>query len=194
MISRNLRSYLRLQSYKNSASDFICQKYKPLVLKRAKAMFLAGGETDDLIQEGMLGLFKAIRDYDPKRGIPFSSFAQLCVSRQILKAVETSIRKKNQPLNAYISISDPGDKGENLTEDLLRTDHAVNPEQMMIDTESMEQTKEKVMRSLSSLEAQVLKLHLMGYDYHAIARRLNRSEKTIDNALQRIRQKARQIL
>ena len=108
--------------------------------------------------------------------------------------METSNRKKNQPLNAYISISDPGEKGENLTEELLRTDHAVNPEQMMIDTESMEQTKEKVMRSLSSLEAQVLKLHLMGYDYHAIARRLNRSEKTIDNALQRIRQKARQIL
>ena len=76
-----------------SAIDFICQKYKPLVLKRAKAMFLAGGETDDLIQEGMLGLFKAIRDFEPERGIPFSSFAQLCVSRQIQKAVETSNRK-----------------------------------------------------------------------------------------------------
>ena len=177
-----------------SAIDSICQKYKPLVLKRAKAMFLAGGETDDLIQEGMLGLFKAIRDFEPERGIPFSSFAQLCVSRQIQKAVETSNRKKNQPLNAYISISDPGETGDGLTEELLRADHAVNPEQMMIDTESMEQTKKKVMGSLSSLEAQVLKLHLQGYDYHAIARKLNRSEKAIDNALQRIRQKARQIL
>ena len=165
-----------------SAIDFICQKYKPLVLKRAKAMFLAGGETDDLIQEGMLGLFNAIRDFEPERGIPFSSFAQ------------TSNRKKNQPLNAYISISDPGETGDGLTEELLRADHAVNPEQMMIDTESMEQTKKKVMESLSSLEAQVLKLHLQGYDYHAIARKLNRSEKAIDNALQRIRQKARQIL
>ena len=124
----------------------------------------------------------------------FVFFAQLCVSRQIQKAVETSNRKKNQPLNAYISISDPGETGDGLTEELLRADHAVNPEQMMIDTESMEQTKKKVMGSLSSLEAQVLKLHLQGYDYHAIARKLNRSEKAIDNALQRIRQKARQIL
>ena len=186
-----------IEAYRNgdeAAMDFICQKYKPLVLKRAKTMYLAGGETDDLIQEGMLGLFKAIRDFAPGKQATFYHFAQLCVTRQIQKAVEASNRKKNQPLNAYISISDPEEREGAWPEELLQPDKAADPEQMFIDTESVRQMKEKVMNTLSPMEKQVLELYLQGYDYRAIARMLERPDKGIDNAIQRIRQKVRKIL
>ncbi len=182
------------RSGNDDAVDYICQKYKPLVLKKAKSMFLVGGETDDLIQEGMLGLFKAIRDYDESRQVTFFYFAQLCITRQIQKAVETSNRKKNQPLNTYISISDRENEEGTLTEDQLPTEHISNPEEMLIDSENENLMRQRVDDSLSPLEKQVLDLHLQGYDYHAIARKLKRTDKGIDNALQRIRSKVRKLI
>lgn len=173
-----------------AAIDFICQKYKPLVRKKARSMYLAGGETDDLIQEGMLGLFKAIRDFAPEKQVTFYHFASLCVTRQIQKAVEASNRKKNQPLNAYISISDAQEAEGVLTQ----PDAMVNPEQLLIDTENVRQMKERVMQSLSPLERNVLELYLQGYDYRAIAGMLKRPDKGIDNAIQRIRQKVKKLL
>ena len=173
-----------------AAIDFICQKYKPLVRKKARSMYLAGGETDDLIQEGMLGLFKAIRDFAPEKQVTFYHFASLCVTRQIQKAVEASNRKKNQPLNAYISISDAQEAEGVLTQ----PDAMVNPEQLLIDTENVRQMKERVMQSLSPLERNVLELYLQGYDYRAIAGMLKRPDKGIDNAIQRIRQKVKKFL
>lgn len=153
-------------------------------------MYLAGGETDDLIQEGMLGLFKAIRDFAPEKQVTFYHFASLCVTRQIQKAVEASNRKKNQPLNAYISISDAQEAEGVLTQ----PDAMVNPEQLLIDTENVRQMKERVMQSLSPLERNVLELYLQGYDYRAIAGMLKRPDKGIDNAIQRIRQKVKKLL
>ena len=186
-----------IESYRGgqeAAIDFICQKYKPLVRKKARSMYLAGGETDDLIQEGMLGLFKAIRDFEPQKQVTFYHFAQLCVMRQIQKAVEASNRKKNQPLNAYISISDAKEAEGTWTQELLSADAMVNPEQLLIDTENVRQMKERVMESLSPLEKSVLELYLQGYDYRAIAGILKRPDKGIDNAIQRIRQKVKKLL
>ena len=196
-VYENLTDEEIIEAYRGgqeSAIDFICQKYKPLVLKRAKTMYLAGGETDDLIQEGMLGLFKAIRDFDRDRQVTFYHFAQLCVTRQIQKAVEASNRKKNQPLNAYISISDTEEAENAWSRELIQTDAKVNPEQRYIDTENVRQMKERVMERLSPLEKEVLELYLQGYDYRAIARMLKRPDKGIDNAIQRIRQKVKKLL
>lgn len=193
----NLSDEKIIEAYRGgeeSAIDFICQKYKPLVLKKARSMYLAGGETDDLIQEGMVGLFKAIRDFVPEKQVTFYHFAQLCIARQIQKAVEASNRKKNQPLNAYISISDAEQSDETWSQELVQSMAPVNPEQLLIDTENVRQTRELVMNSLSPLEKEVLELYLQGYDYRSIARMLDRPDKGIDNALQRIRQKVKKLL
>ncbi len=173
--------------------EYICIKYKPLVLKKAKYMFLIGGETDDLIQEGMLGLFKAIRDFKTDHAVTFYHFANLCIDRQIQKAIEASNRKKNQPLNTYVSIYNQDSDGEPM-EELLQTVDGDDPEKLMIDSESIRIMKERVMGSLSKMEQQVLELYLQGYDYHAIAQSMDKTDKVIDNALQRIRQKVRKII
>lgn len=184
----------RYQQGDGEAMDYICQKYKGLVLRQARSMYLVGGETDDLIQEGMLGLFKAIRDFDGQKGVTFFHFAQLCVTRQIAKAVEASNRKKNQPLNSYVSIyAGDGEEGPTM-EEMLAADSVANPEELLIDSENVRLIQQRLHKGLSPLERQVLDLHLQGYDYHAIARMLNRKEKGIDNALQRIRQKVKKLL
>lgn len=178
--------------------DFIIDKYKPLVKKKAKAMFLLGGENDDLIQEGMIGLFKAIRDFDLGKEISFASFADLCVSRQMYTAIKLSQRKKHMPLNTYVSLyeqvnTDSEDKQTTLIEQ-LETRQDNNPEEMFLDKEweaAMEQALEE---KLSEFERRVLHLHLMGEDYRSIAKLLDKTPKSIDNALQRIKQKTFDIL
>lgn len=174
--------------------EYICKKYKALVLKKAKYMFLIGGETDDLIQEGMLGLFKAIRSYDPNRQVTFYHFAEMCINGQINKAIEASNRKKNQPLNTYVSIYTGEDSEGDILEENLQADDVQNPENMLIDSEAVKHMRERVMGSLSAMEQQVLEYYLQGYDYHNIAALMNKTDKVIDNALQRIRQKVRKIL
>ena len=178
--------------------DFIIDKYKPLVKKKAKAMFLLGGENDDLIQEGMIGLFKAIRDFDLGKEISFASFADLCVSRQMYTAIKLSQRQKHMPLNTYVSLyeqvnTDSEDKQTTLIEQ-LETRQDNNPEEMFLDKEweaAMEQALEE---KLSEFERRVLHLHLMGEDYRSIAKLLDKTPKSIDNALQRIKQKTFDIL
>ena len=174
--------------------DYILEKYKGLVLKRANAMYLIGGETDDLIQEGMIGLFKAIRDYREGRDASFGHFADLCISRQIYHAVEASQRKKHQPLNSYISLNqEMGEEGTDTFLDLLESFDNANPEQLVIDLESTQAIREQMEHGLSSLELQVLRLYLQGMNYRQIAVRLCRDAKAIDNALQRIRGKLQKI-
>lgn len=174
--------------------DYILEKYKGLVLKRANAMYLIGGETDDLIQEGMIGLFKAIRDYREGRDASFGHFADLCISRQIYHAVEASQRKKHQPLNSYISLNqEMGEEGTDTFLDLLESFDNANPEQLVIDLESTQAIREQMEHGLSSLELQVLRLYLQGMNYRQIAVRLCRDAKAIDNALQRIRVKLQKI-
>ncbi len=171
--------------------DYILGKYKPLVLRRANAMYLIGGDTDDLIQEGMIGLFKAIRDYRAERESSFFHFAELCITRQLYSAVEASNRKKHAPLNSYVSFySKTDEEGKSLAE-TLSTDTMDNPEQLVIAQENLAQFWEEVKRHLSAMEQEVLDEYLAGHNYRQIAKKLGKSPKAIDNALSRIRAKIR---
>ena len=172
--------------------DYILEKYKPLVLRKANAMFLIGGDTDDLIQEGMIGLFKAIRDYRSDRESSFFHFAELCINRQLYSAVEASNRKKHVPLNTYVSFySQTTEEGKSLAETLL-TDQMDDPEQLVIEQENFTAFWEQLREQLSALERQVLDAYLEGKNYRQIAEELGKSPKTIDNALSRIKGKIRQ--
>ena len=176
------------------AMEKLLNKYKEMVLRKAKSMYILGGDSDDLIQEGMLGLFKAVRDYDSGRDASFRTFAQLCVTRQLYTAVKASSRKKHLPLNTAISLSRPvredGEEDEEFL-DCLEADASSNPEVYLIGQEEMERLEEKIEKELSPFEKQVLELHLTGMGYVEIAHVLNRDEKSTDNALQRIRTKLR---
>lgn len=179
----------RLRAGDKRITDYILDKYKPLVRKRANAMYLIGGDTEDLIQEGMIGLFKAIRDYDASKSTPFFHFAELCITRQLYTVVEASNRKKHAPLNTYISFyTQVGEEGRSLAETLL-TDDMDNPEQLVIAQENVHLFWEKLRGRLSKMEREVLDEYLGGLNYQQIAEKLGKSPKSIDNALQRIRGK-----
>ena len=169
--------------------DYILNKYKPLVLGKANAMYLIGGDTDDLIQEGMIGLFKAIRDFRADRESTFFHFAEICITRQLYSAVEASNRKKHVPLNTYVSFySQTGEEGKSLAE-TLPTDDMDNPEQMIIHQENFRTFWEQIKGRLSKMERQVLDEYLKGLNYRQIAEKLEKSPKAIDNALSRIKSK-----
>ena len=169
--------------------DFILDKYKPLVRKKANAMYLIGGDTDDLIQEGMIGLFKAIRDFSKEKESSFYHFAELCISRQIYTAVEASNRKKHAPLNTYISLYSGTNEDGVVLADSLMAGLEENPEQMMIDQENMALFWEQLKECLSKLEREVLDYYLAGLNYQQIAEQMEKSPKSIDNALHRIKEK-----
>lgn len=181
----------KLRQGENDITDYILEKYKPLVRKKTNAMYLIGGETEDLIQEGMIGLFKAIRDYRPDKDASFYHFAELCINRQLYSALEASNRKKHQPLNSYISLSDQDNQGTVAAE--LLVDQERGPEQMVIEQELWEEYKKRLEQNLSKMENKVLQYYLDGNHYIQIAEIMGKSPKSIDNALQRIRQKIRQI-
>ncbi len=181
----------RLRGGDKKIMDYIMDKYKPLVLGKANAMFLIGGDTDDLIQEGMIGLFKAIRDYREDRESSFFHFAELCITRQLYHAVEASNRKKHVPLNTYISFySQQDEEGRPLAE-TLPTDASNDPEQLVISQETMQRFWTDLRGRLSSMEREVLDQYLAGFHYRQIAERMGKSPKAIDNALGRIRAKIR---
>lgn len=173
--------------------DYLMEKYKNLVRKEANAMFLLGGENDDLIQEGMIGLFKAIQDYNTEKEASFHSFAKLCVTRQMYSAIEASNRKKHFPLNSYISLYDKDEDQGRLIDQMEATGES-NPEELFISQEYAEVLEQKLQDSLSQLEKRVLYLHVLGFDYKTIGKLLDKSDKTVDNALQRIRGKMTKIL
>ena len=188
----------RLRDGETAIMDYIISKYKYLVIRAAKAIYLIGGENDDLIQEGMIGLFKAVRDFDTQQETSFYSFAELCISRQMYTAIKLSQRQKHMPLNSYVSLydvtkSDFGDKQSPLIEQ-LEIESNSNPEELFLDKERMQMLVEQLNDRLSDMERRVLHLHLQGEDYRSIAELLDKSPKSIDNALQRIRQKMRTIL
>ena len=183
----------RLRMGETGIIDYLMEKYKNLVRKEANAMYLLGGETDDLIQEGMIGLFKAVQDYDVDQEASFFSFARLCVTRQLYSAIEASNRKKHSPLNSYISLYERED-GENSLIDTMESGQETNPEELLVSQERAKTLEERLEKELSELERRVLYLHLMGTDYKTIAKLLDRSPKTIDNALQRIKGKMQKIL
>lgn len=169
-------------------AEYLMEKYKPLVRKKTNAMYLIGGETEDLIQEGMIGLFKAMRDFDPQKEVSFFAFAELCINRQLYSALEASNRKKHIPLNTYISFSNQEDSDGVSLEQVL-TDETASPEQLMIEHETKEEFFQRLQEKLSPMEKKVLYLYLEGHSYTQIAELMEKTPKSIDNSLQRIRAK-----
>ena len=164
------------------------EKYKGLVRQKARAMFLIGGDTDDLIQEGMIGLFKAVRDFQPGREATFATFARMCIDRQIYSAIQNSNRQKHLPLNYYVSLNQE-DESSPIWELSVE-----NPEEIIIDQETTRDLQQKISDYLSPMENKVLDLYLKGEGYVEIGRILGKSPKSIDNALQRIRAKIREVI
>lgn len=184
----------RFQKGEQDIMDYILDKYKNLVRKRAKDMYLIGGEGEDLIQEGMIGLFKAVRDYSPCKAATFFTFADLCISRQIYSAIKASNRIKHKPLNTYISLYSQitGEENENtdrLLIEQLQGMHTESPESLMIDQENVEDLQNLITKILSKFEQEVILLYLAGYDYIQIAQMAGREAKAVDNALQRAKGK-----
>ena len=193
----------RLRDGDAQITDYIMNKYKNLVRKKAKSMYILGADNDDLIQEGMIGLFKAVRDYDAGRDASFYTFADLCISRQMYNAVQASRREKHAPLNTYISLyadmteTEGEQNGNGSGMKLLNTIASAvetNPEQLMIDRENVADIEAMIEKELSSFEKQVLDLYLTGMSYSQIARVLSRDEKSTDNALQRLKSKLRKAV
>ena len=186
----------RLRDGERDITDYIMNKYKNLVRSKAKSMYILGADNDDLIQEGMIGLFKAIRDYDAGRDASFFTFADLCISRQMYTAVQASQRKKHWPLNSYVSLSGESKEQENeaVLQGVTLSDQNNNPETLFLDKERTEFLEVQIEKELSSFEKQVLDLYLTGMSYSQIARVLGRDEKSTDNALQRVKSKIKRIL
>ena len=170
-------------------ADYLLNKYKPLVRRKARALYLAGGDQEDLLQEGMLGLFKAVQEYQPDKEASFQTFAGLCISRQMYSAVLSARRQKHLPLNSSISLNE---LEENQVEYNLRP--VDSPESIFLDQEAAELLEKNIRSTLSPFEQNVLDLYLKGSDYLQIADSLGKPAKSIDNALQRIRGKVSQFL
>lgn len=188
---------LRLRDGESQITDYIMDKYKDLVRSKAGSMYILGADREDLIQEGMIGLFKAIRDYDAGRDASFFTFADLCISRQMYNAVQAAGRKKHAPLNTYISLyeqakAEDGEDRDQLGAFLVRNEW--NPEDVLIDRENVEVLEKMIETELSSFEKQVLDLYLTGMQYTQIAKVLGRDEKSTDNALQRCRIKMKKAI
>ena len=180
---------MQLAAGNDSITDYLCKKYKHLVMKKANALYLIGAEKEDLIQEGMIGLFKAIRDFSPEKESSFYHFAEICINRQMYHAIEASQRLKHAPLNSYVSLSEEtGDETGLTLEDMMGAAEQ-NPERLLIQQEAYEDFFAHLENILSPMEKQVCDLYLQGMDYRQIAEYLEKTPKSIDNALQRIRSK-----
>ncbi len=189
---------IRLRDGEGGITDYIMDKYKNLVKSKAKSMYILGADNDDLIQEGMIGLFKAVRDYDSGRDASFSTFADLCVSRQMYTAVQASRRQKHIPLNTYISLygtagTDHDGEEEELV-NVLAAHSLQSPEEVVIDKENVDRLEKTIEKELSSFEKQVLDLYMTGMGYQQIAKVLGKDDKSTDNALQRIKTKLKKVI
>lgn len=178
--------------------DHLLEKYKKLVKNKAKSMYILGADSEDLIQEGMIGLFKAIRNYDFGRDASFYTFAELCISRQMYSAIRASKSQKQMSLNTYISLNTmpfDSDGPENMTlADVMSSGESGDPEELFLDKERVEYLERKIEEELSDFEKQVLDLYLTGMSYSQIAKVLGRDDKSTDNALQRLKAKIRRLL
>ena len=173
-----------LREGETPVAEYLMNKYKTLVRKKARALYLAGGDQEDLLQEGMLGLYKAVREYQPEKEASFQTFAGLCISRQMYSAVVSAQRKKHRPLNTSISLNELAENQEEYSLGI-----AESPESILLDQEATETLKKEIEKQLSPFETKVLNLYLSGLDYLQIAEELDKPAKSIDNALQRIRAK-----
>lgn len=187
----------RCHQGEDTAIDYLLEKYKPLVRKKARTLYLIGGDNDDLIQEGMIALYKAIRAYDPERESSFGSYATLCIEHQLYNVIKGANRLKNSPLNTYISLyapmnSDADSNSRETLADTLQPSELINPEDIVIDKENVTDIESTIEKHLSKFEQQVVSLYIDGNHYQQIATTLGKSPKSIDNALQRIKKKLSQ--
>ena len=166
-------------------------KYKNFVRVKAKSYFLIGADREDIIQEGMIGLYKAIRDFDETKAHSFRSFAEVCITRQIITAIKTATRQKHIPLNTYVSLSKPiyDEESERTLLDIITASMVTNPEELIISKEELKNIEDKINKLLSELEQEVLGLYLNGKSYQEIADIIGKEPKSIDNALQRVKRK-----
>ncbi len=173
------------------AQEYLIKKYKNFVRAKAKSYFLIGADKEDIIQEGMIGLFKAIRDYKSDKIASFKAFAELCITRQIITAIKTATRQKHIPLNSYVSLNRPifDEDSDRTLLDMITSPKATDPEELIISREEVNSIESKIGEILSELEQQVLNYYLEGKSYQEIAKDLDRHVKSIDNALQRVKRK-----
>jgi RNA polymerase sporulation-specific sigma factor len=178
------------------ALEFLINKYRSFVRTKARTYFLIGADREDIIQEGMIGLYKAIRDFKKDKLASFRAFAEMCITRQIITAIKTATRQKHIPLNFYVSLNKPlyEDESERTLMDIVGEDKITDPEEMYINREEIDDIGSKMGEILSGLEKDVLVLYLRGRSYMEIARRLDRHVKSIDNALQRVKRKLEKYL
>lgn len=180
----------------NRAQEYLISKYENFVKAKAKSYFLIGADKEDIYQEGMIGLYKAIRDYKPERSTSFKAFAEICITRQIITAIKTATRQKHIPLNTYVSLNKPiyEEESEKTLLDVLTELKVSDPEELIISKEQMQYIEEKISKVLSGLELEVLNSYLDGKSYQEIACDLERHSKSIDNALQRVKRKLEKCL
>lgn len=178
------------------AQEFLIKKYKNFVRAKARSYFLIGADKEDIIQEGMIGLFKAIRDFKSDKISSFRAFAELCITRQIITAIKTATRQKHIPLNSYVSLNKPiyDEESERTLLDVITGSKVSDPEELLISREEVNSIESKIGEILSELEWQVLTYYLQGKSYQEIAKDLDRHVKSIDNALQRVKRKLERVL
>lgn len=186
---------LQAQEADGAALEYLLNKYKNFVRSRARSYFLIGADHEDIVQEGMIGLYKAIRDFRTDKLASFRAFAELCITRQIITAIKTATRQKHIPLNSYISLNKPiyDDENDRTLLDVISEEIASNPEDLLISQEDLSLIEGKIGEMLSPLEKQVLLRYLDGKSYQEISDELGRHVKSIDNALQRIKRKLQDL-
>lgn len=178
------------------ALDFLINKYRNFVQGKARTYFLIGADREDIVQEGMIGLYKAIRDYDKEKLSSFKAFAELCITRQIITAIKTATRQKHTPLNSYISLDKPifDEESDRTLIDVIAGSRSIDPEELLVNQEKLVDMELKLSELLSGFEKQVLHLYLDGCSYQEISTKLGRHLKSIDNALQRVKKKLEQLI
>ncbi|MDO4739268.1 MAG: RNA polymerase sporulation sigma factor SigH [Eubacteriales bacterium] len=184
------------QSGDDEAVEYLLEKYKYFVRSKARGYFLIGADHEDIVQEGMIGLYKAVRDYKEERLSSFRAFAELCITRQIITAIKMATRQKHIPLNSYVSLNRPvydEDSDRTLLDTIAKAEQT-NPEELFIGREDMRVIEERLGKVLSPLEKQVLMLYMEGRSYQQISEQIGRHAKCIDNALQRVKRKVTKYL
>lgn len=184
------------QQGNDRALDYLLSKYRVFVRNKSLSYYIVGADRDDIVQEGMIGLFKAVRDFCPQRGVSFKTFADVCVTRQILTAVKNANRQKHAPLNFYVSLNKPvsENNGESTLGDIVGRAENSNPEDIVINKEKADTLGSEMGRILSQFELLVLSLYLQGYSYTSIGKAIGKDPKSVDNALQRIKKKFEKIV
>ncbi|WP_245799108.1 RNA polymerase sporulation sigma factor SigH [Virgibacillus siamensis] len=180
----------------SQALDFLITKYLSFVRAKSRTYFIIGADQEDIVQEGMIGLYKAIRDYDGDKLSSFRAFAELCVTRQIITAIKTATRQKHIPLNSYVSLDKPifDEESDRTLLDVIAGSKSIDPQELLVNQENLGNMEGKLSELLSGLEKKVLHLYLDGRTYQEISAELKRHEKSIDNALQRVKRKLEQLI